>query len=143
MQADPFGNLTDWGPVLERIYSLAEEGTLSECQHGLIRILRYRDNWRLREEVLKQVATMENPEVALVRQVLKIITDDQLYYEVRILAIETLLQLLNNDANTFADEVETEIFQTVENLLSAHHPSLFEPALKKLHSIVCEKFSIV
>lgn len=143
MQPDPFGNLTDWGSVLEQVYKFADEGSLSEYQHGLIRILRYRDNWRLREEVLKQVGTIENPEDALVRQVLNIFSDEQLYYEVRILAIETMLELLNNDTNTFAVGVETEILKTVEDLLSVHHPPLFEPALKKLHSTVCNKLSIV
>ncbi len=143
MQPDPFGNLKDWGPVLELINKLADEDNLSECQHGLTRILRYRDNWRLREEVLKQIGKMENPDDALVRQVLNIIADEKLYYEVRILAIETMLELLKNGANSFATPVDTEILKTVENLLSSQHPPIFEPGLQRLYSVAREKFSIV
>lgn len=143
MQPDPFGNLKDWGPVLELIYKFADDGNLRECQPGLTRILRYRDNWRLREETLNRIGKINNPEDALVRQVLNIIADENLYYEVRILACETMMELLKNGANRFANPVDTEILKTVENMLSSQHPPIFEPPLKKLYSVAREKFSIV
>ncbi len=49
MKKDPFGNLADYQPVLELVHDLADKGELAECQPGLIRILRYKGNWRLRE----------------------------------------------------------------------------------------------
>ena len=143
MQPDPFGNLKDWGPVLELIYKLADDGNLHECQPGLTRILRYRDNWRLREETLNRIGKISSPEDALVRQVLNISADENLYYEVRVLACETLMEFLKNSANTFTTEIKTEILKTVENLLTNQHPPIFEPALKKLYSVAREKFSIV
>jgi hypothetical protein len=141
MQPDPFGNLKDWGPVLELIYKLADDDNLHECQPGLTRILRYRDNWKLREETLIRIGKINNPEDALVRQVNNIIADENLYYEVRILACETMMELLKNTANTFNTQTEKEISKTVENLLSSQHPPIFEPALKKLYSVAREKFS--
>lgn len=142
MQPDPFGNLKDWGPVLELICQLSDEDKLSECQPGLIRILRYRDNWRLREEVLNRIGKINKPDNTLVLQVLDIITDENLYYEVRILACETMMEFLKNGANTFESQIKKEMRQTVENQLSSQHPPIFEQALKKLYSVAREKFSI-
>jgi hypothetical protein len=142
MQPDPFGNLRDWGAVLELICQLSDEGKLSECQPGLIRILRYRDNWRLREEVLNRIGKINKPDNTLVLQVLDVITDENLYYEVRILACETMMEFLKNGANAFETEVKKEMRQTVGNLLSSQHPPIFEQALKKLYSVAREKFSI-
>jgi hypothetical protein len=143
MQPDPFGNLKDWGPVLELIYKLADDGNLQECQPGLTRILGYRDNWRLREETLSRIGKINSPDDTLVRQVLNISADENLYYEVRILACETMMEFLKNRANTFDTETKTEILKTVENLLRSQHPPIFEPALKKFYSVAREKFSIV
>lgn len=138
MKSDPFGNLRDWGPVLERVCTMADNGTLSECQHGLTRILRYRDNWRLREETLKRIGMIDNPEEALVRQVLTIIADEQLYYEVRILACETMEEFLKNSRDSVSTAVETELLETIDNVLSTQQPPIFEPALKKLHAAAHE-----
>lgn len=143
MQSDPFGNLRDWGPVLALICQLSDEEKLSECQPGLTRILRYRDNWRLREETLNRIGRINTPDDTLILQVLNIISDEKLYYEVRILACETMMDFLKNGAITFKTEVKTEIRTTVENLLSNQHPPVFEPVLKKLYSIARERFSIV
>ena len=141
MQPDPFGNLREWGPVLEQVCQMADEGNLSQCQPGLIRILRYRDNWRLREEVLNRIGTIDSPDSELVLQVLNIIADEKLYYEVRILACETMLEMLKNPANVFNSELQTAIRQTVDELLKTPHPPIFEPALKKVHSVSLERFS--
>ncbi len=142
MQPDPFGNLRDWGPVLELIYQLSDESKLSECQPGLTRILRYRDNWRLREETLNRIGKINKPDNTLVLQVLDIIKDENLYYEVRILACETLMEFMKNGANTFENQLKKEIRQTVGNLQSSPHPPIFEQTLKKLYSEAHENFSI-
>lgn len=142
MQPDPFGNLKDWGPVLERIYKLAEDGNLQECQPGLARILRYRDNWKLREETLSRIGKINSPDDTLVRQVLDISADENLYFEVRILACETMMEFLKNSANTFDTAIKMELMKTLENLLSCQQPPIFAPALKKLHSVAREKFRI-
>lgn len=136
MKTDPFGNLRDWGPVLELVCKLADEGNLSECQHGLTRILRYRDNWRLREETLKRVGKIENPDDVLIEQVMNIISDENLYYEVRILACETMEEFLEDSNGRFDTALETGLLEMVKILLSAQHPPIFEPALKKLDSAV-------
>lgn len=94
MSGDIFGNLREWGHVVEQITELTSSGRLDEHQEGLARILRYRDNWRLREEVLKAIGVLRSPSSELLSQILNIAGDDGVYYEARILAVEALEQLI-------------------------------------------------
>jgi hypothetical protein len=87
---DSFGNLTQWGPVLEEIDRLRISGELDEHQEGLVCVLRYRANWRLREAVLKAATEMNAPGEALLSAALEIMVDESLYHEVRVLAAEAL-----------------------------------------------------
>jgi len=91
---DPFGNLQEWGAVLEQLDELEQTDKLGDCQAGLIRILRFKGNWRLRETVLKSLAKIETPEAQLMEEVLHLIMDDNIYYEARILACEALQQII-------------------------------------------------
>jgi len=93
---DPFGNLMEWGAVLDQLNELELKGKLGDCQPGLIRILRFKGNWRLRETVLKSITKIEMPAAELLEEVLKIVLDDNIYYEARILASEALQQLVKN-----------------------------------------------
>jgi len=93
MEHDTFGNLKDWGPVLEQIEALHTQGELDDQQDGLLRILRYRDNWRLRETVLTCVKDMHHPTPELLEGILGIMMDETLYHDVRILAAEALAAL--------------------------------------------------
>lgn len=94
MNKDPFGNLQEWGTVLDKLKELEQTGTLSDCQIGLVRILRFKGNWRLREVVLKSIAKIKTPEVELTDEVLYIIMDDNTYYEARIMACEALQHII-------------------------------------------------
>lgn len=134
MQADPFGNLKDWGPVLEQMCQLAENGGLGDCQAGLTRILTYQNNWRLREEALNRIGEIQAPSDTLIRQVLHIVADDNLYYEVRILACECLVKLLGHASRHFDADLQSAIPQTAKNLLVLPQPPIFTDALTRLHS---------
>ncbi|MCF8078733.1 MAG: hypothetical protein K9K88_05550 [Desulfobacterales bacterium] len=136
MEKDPFGNLRDWGPVLDLLDELSERGTISECQSGLIRILRYKGNWRLREEVLKKANHIKNPCNELVQQIISLLADDNLYYDARILAGDALVQLLHNVQNGFPFELNKEIQKVIEKLQNTPHPPFFEFAVERVHSNV-------
>jgi len=133
MKHDPFGNLNDWGTVLELLKELADKGLLTDCQPGLIRILRYRGNWRLREEVLKRVGEIQVPSNELLFQVLATLSDDNIYYDVRILAGDALIQLLNSAQGGSRVEINHEICKVIEKLRSTPQPPFLDEALKRLH----------
>lgn len=75
---------------MEKLDHLKEKKKLGECQEGLIGILRYKDNWRLRETVLEYIKEIDNPSDDLIDQVLQILLDDGVYYELRVLAASAL-----------------------------------------------------
>ena len=134
MKQDPFGNLTEWGAVLDLFDELADNGKLEECQLGLIRILKYRGNWRLREDVLKRVGEIQNPSDQLICQILSILDDDNTYYDVRILASDALIQMLKNVQDGFDDGINLSVRKVTERLRTTPHPPIFDNALKKLYS---------
>ena len=136
MDKDPFGNLRDWGPVLDQMELLAQENRLSDCQSGLIRILRYKGNWRLREEALKCAAQIQTPCEALFFQVLNILADDNLYYDARILASDALIRLLRCSENGCSQDIGQELCKITEKLKSTPQPPFFNKALTRLYAEV-------
>jgi len=76
VDSDIFGNLIDWGHVIETLDRLKELKQLDRHQDGLTRILRYRDNWRLRETVLKHIVHLVEPTEELVQEVINITVDE-------------------------------------------------------------------
>ena len=133
MKQDPFGNLTDWGPVLDTFDELADNGRLAECQPGLIRILRFKGNWRLREEVLKRVGEILTPSKEMVLQVLAILADDNTYYDARIIAGDALVQLLKNGPADSHEELTSAAKKLVDKLKSTPQPPFFDEALDRVH----------
>ncbi len=134
MKNDPFGNLMDWGPVMDTLEDLVNNGDLTQCQPGLVRILRYKGNWRLREEVLKRIGEIQTPSDELVEQVIAILDDDNLYYDVRIIAGTSLVQLLTKtqiDSNGYILKNAKKI---IEKLKSTPQPPFFAKAIDRLHS---------
>ncbi len=133
MRHDPFGNLTDWGQVLDTFDDLADSGRLAECQPGLIRILRFKGNWRLREEVLKRVGEIQTPSRELVLQVLATVADDNIYYDARIIAVDALVQLLKNGPAGAHAELAMAAQKLAEKLKSTPQPPFFDEALERLY----------
>lgn len=142
MQPDPFGNLKDWGPVLEQIHAFAASGQLDDCQPGLVRVLAYRDNWRLREEILLRAGEIVHPSDLLIRQVLRIVCDENLYYEVRILAGEALMTFMKNLQCVFSTNTSAETEKAVLDLLATPQPPLFEENLRKVQAVFSERFGV-
>lgn len=132
MTSDIFGDLREWGCVLEQISQLAKNGKLGEHQEGLARILRYRENWRLREEVLKAVGGLESPSRELLSAILDIASDDRLYFEVRILAIQAVERMIANTTG-YQGRTCTVKQSAVERLTAIRDsgPPVFRDALQK------------
>jgi len=134
MEHDPFGNLREWGTVLQTLKDLGSSNRLAECQKGLIRILRFRENWRLREEVLKCIGKINAPSARLIEQVIEMVCDEDAYYELRILASRTLGELMRNhckqphDGNSPRTEAALE---RMYSLLQVPQPPILSEALHR------------
>lgn len=135
MHKDGFGNLEEWGRVLTQLEQLRQDRRLDEHQDGLVRLLRYPDNWRLREAALEFARDVRQPTEPLVTAVLQILTNEDLYYEVRVLAAEALAALLPA-AWTGRDgrnrELEQRALEHMHALLDATHPPVLHQAVQRV-----------
>ncbi len=124
MTQDPFGNLQDWRQALDHLNDVFESGRAEDCQRGLIRMLRYKGNWRLREEALKRIENIEKPKDELIREVLAILEDDNIYYEARIMACRCLIKILYKK-RTRPDQLIKETRQALERIKGIPQPPFF------------------
>jgi hypothetical protein len=130
MAHDPFGNLQNWRATLVLLDELSQNHRLAECQRGLVRILNYKGNWRLREEVLKRLDQIQEPTDELIGQVLNILADDNIYYEARILASNALTHLLKKGPGGVQRQLHLKTRKVIEKLCMTPQPAFFEKALK-------------
>ncbi len=134
MNRDIFGNLREWGQIPEQIAELAATARLDEHQAGLVRILRYRDNWRLREMVLKSMKDLSAPSDELICEVLGLLADEGLYYQTRILAAQALADLLTRRNVACADDrcaVLRRVTETMRTLLDSLGPPMLHDATRE------------
>lgn len=94
MKPDGFGNLTDWGNVLEKLDDIRKSGALGKHQAELVRVFRYKDNWRLTERVLECIKEIDTPGDELIEEACRIMCDEGAYLDMRILAADALGDLL-------------------------------------------------
>ena len=134
MKQDPFGNLTTWGMVLDILEELTDTNKLFACQPGLIRILRFKGNWRLREEVLKRVGNIQTPSDDLFYEVLSILADDNVYYDARVIAGEALNAILKNVHSSSYEEMAAAVEKVIEKIRRTPQPPFFEEALDRTFS---------
>ncbi len=137
MNVDGFGNLREWGRVLEKMEVLTKSGKLGDCQEELVRVLRYNDNWRLREAALAALPGISEPSPALIDEALKIMMRDDLYYDVRILAADALGKTLKKDSRTNrrgGDKMKETLNRVIEGmnrLLSDPQPPILHRAVRE------------
>ena len=136
MENNIFGNLNDWGMILDKLKKLSESRELDSCQNELIRLLRFDKNWRLREAAIESLPFVDNPSSNLAREVLSLIKRKDLYYNVRILATDGLEKLtaaiINNRASDkdILKQFVQEIINDMDVLLASPEPPKFHDALQ-------------
>ena len=136
MNCETLGNLEQWDAALEQLDKWKQAGQLDSHQDDLLWLLRYRDNWRLREAALEMSTLLQAPTPELIRQVSDIMMNENLYQEVRILAAETLGTLLSNQRKRGAITVplDTEVRERMNALLASTQPPVMHIALRRVLS---------
>ncbi len=134
MNRDPFEDLQDWGKVLETMEQMKRDCCLDDNQNGLIRILRYTRNWRLRESALEYAALLKKPGAEIVSAVLEMLEDGKLYCDARILAANALgamaVQLTKSDGRPRGGPVNL-ILEKMRMLLNSPEPPVLHDAIRK------------
>ncbi len=134
MESLTLGNLVDWDLVGEKLEGLKKEERLDDCQEELVRILRYPDNWRLREMALEYIGYVQNPTENLMLSTLNIMTDNTIYYEVRIMAASALVELAEKkfDVLNGSQTITTKaIIENMESILSSTQPPFLQVCIEK------------
>lgn len=125
-------DLMDWGRVLDELEELRRLRLLNEHQGGLKRILRYRQNWRLRECALQCAKEITVPRDDLVEEICAIMCDEDSYTELRILATETLGELARaglGRADSVPPFTSVDILGKMKELLAAPVVPIFRQKL--------------
>ena len=127
------GNFREWSGLPDTVASLAEHNELREHEDELIRALRYRSNWRIREIVLRALQKHEAPSVSILVAVLDILADESVYYETRVLAAATLTRLLERCgiAETNRPDSISLIAHRLAKLAETFHEPVLDAALAR------------
>lgn len=139
MVDDVFGNLREWSQVPAQIAGLQSGNRLDEHQEGLIRILRYRDNWRLREIALAAAKDLKRPSAELLGQLLGIAADEGVYDTARLLALQALTALLADKARQAEERIR--FVNELNTLLTRPASPLVREALRKSLASLCHGVS--
>jgi hypothetical protein len=83
--------------VIEQLQQMKGKGELDDAQPALIRLIRYPDNWRIREQALIAVRQVDHPSSDLLGAIATVLTDASTYADVRILAAKALGDLAGRD----------------------------------------------
>ncbi|MBM4087985.1 MAG: hypothetical protein FJ276_00940 [Planctomycetes bacterium] len=133
MECKRLGNLEQWGSVLEQLDEWKRAGQLDRHQADLLWLLRFRGNWRLREAALEMMASLKAPDPELIREACNILTDENLYQEVRILAAESVAAMLSSEGGSGAPLVGPagKARECMHALLGSPQPPVLHLALRR------------
>lgn len=135
MDRDIFGNLEDWGRVLEQLAELSHAGQIEPHQESLARLLRYQGNWRLREAALEAIPAIRRPTANLIREVCNVMMDDGLYFQVRVLAAEALGAMVDraeDRAEAGSPQPRQQVREQMHALLNSHQPPVIHQAARRI-----------
>jgi len=132
MTTDVFGNLADWGPVLDRLEKLREEKLLDEHQYGMARMLRYRTNPRLIEQTLICALDIRQASDVLIAEVLDVVVSTGVNLSFRTQAASVLGHLLTHrPPQTSAESLNIkQVVETMEGLATVSGQPVLVAALE-------------
>jgi hypothetical protein len=139
LDSDTFGNLREWGQVLETLEDLEKAKNLDKRQNGLARILRYGQNWRLLERVLEYAKEIVEPSDELLKEICNIMTSHNFYLDARILAVdalESLVPRMQRDHGGDNRASQTLIIRRMEDILNSSEPPKFQEALTRSLEVI-------
>ena len=90
MTTNGFGDLREWVTVLDKIEKLHDTSSLDTSQDELVRVLNFRENWRLTERALEYAGSISQPKNELITAICTVMCDDDAFMDNRILAAAAL-----------------------------------------------------
>jgi hypothetical protein len=131
MSSDIFGDLQEWGQVLDRVRRMREDGTLDRHQPGLARLVRYPFNWQLRQAGLRAAAELKTPTDEVLRAAAQVMADEKTDLETRILAGGAVSRILGNGDGRISDAARAEAIGSIHDLLAKPQPPVLHTFARK------------
>lgn len=129
MAADIFGNLREWGRVLDALESARTQGTLDEHQAGLARILRFRGNGRLVERALAVATEIRQASDLLIAEVCNLVVEWDVSVDLRVRAARALGHLLAHRPDQPSAFDPARALRTMEEVAAKPAPPVLTEAL--------------
>lgn len=130
MVGDPFGDLRNWGEVLALLDKLTNEGELDAVQPGLVRLIRFRGNWQLRERALICCRQVKAPSPELTNVLLELTCQRRVYLDARILAVNALADLMARSPVASSTDIE-RLVEVLAGLLTEPEAPVFQWAVER------------
>ena len=123
MSYDVFGDLQEWGRVLDQVQRMRQDEVLDNHQRGLARLARYPFNWRLRQAALRATAELKRPTDEILQIAVQIMADDNSDLETRILAGNAVNEVLGNGGGaSISDSAHSRAAKSIQDLLDTPQP---------------------
>jgi len=136
MPADVFGNLSEWGKVLETMEMLRGEGLLDEHQSGLARVIRCRDNRRIQQAALECTLEVRRASDLLIADALNVLVDQEAPLTTRVTAAEALASLISRwEADSDSTFEIDRVVESVRHLAHTPQAPVLQRALDQTLSI--------
>ncbi len=135
MSYDVFGDLREWGRVLDQVRRMREDGTSGQHQAGLARLARYPYNWRLRQAALCAMAELKQPCEEVLRAALGILADEGGDLETRVLAGMALCGMLNG-CESIGDDAHGEAAASIAELSAKPQPPVLQAYVRKAQALL-------
>lgn len=129
MSYDVFGDLQEWGRVLDQVQEMRKDGTADNHQQGLARLVRYPFNWQVRQAGLRAIAELKQPTDEVLGVAVQIVVDEKNDLETRILAGGALNRILNNGCGTISGTARSEATESLRDLLATPQPPVLHKCL--------------
>ncbi|HQO64948.1 MAG TPA: hypothetical protein PK528_15170 [Syntrophorhabdus sp.] len=131
LNIDDFKNLYT---VMNMLEELKEAYSLDEHQQLLSKILIHGGNWRLRERVLEYSMDIQKPTNEFLEAICCIVTNDEIYINLRILAVEALRILAPKkikETHVCPRFKGISVLRILQNILESPQVPLFHDTAKK------------
>ena len=129
MTTDAFGDLREWGVVLESLERLRAAGGLDDQQVGLARLLRA-PNWRLRDAALDAASSITQASDILIAEVLNVIVCPDNEIRQRVVAGTVLPHLVaRRRGPTDSPYTLQAVRRTLGDMLPMLHPPVLAEAI--------------
>ena len=127
-----WNSLLEWDRALAWMEYAIRQHSLDSRQTDLAWLLRFSDNWRLREAALKAVRHLNEPSAILMDEVIRIVEDESLYSGVRMLAVQALVDLLADRPSTgIPAKCRKAIIASLRWVAAESHPPVLVEAARE------------